>query len=118
MRRPPARDGAATQPSGVLRPRSRDYWPLTPSAHGLGEEIIAGSNERFRVADVVPFVEEDECGSSGCYRSRPPSDSPELWIGVGIDAVKFIFQGVVELADAVRDVAVVLLIGPMPEQVA
>ena len=25
-----------------------------------GEEIIAGSNERFRVLDVVPFEEEDE----------------------------------------------------------
>jgi hypothetical protein len=25
-----------------------------------GEEIIAGSNERFRVLDVVPFDEEDE----------------------------------------------------------
>ena len=26
----------------------------------LGEEIIAGSNEHFRVVDVVPFEEEDE----------------------------------------------------------
>jgi hypothetical protein len=26
----------------------------------LGEEIIAGSNEHFRVVDVVPFDEEDE----------------------------------------------------------
>jgi hypothetical protein len=26
----------------------------------VGEEIIAGSNERFRVLDVVPFEEEDE----------------------------------------------------------
>ena len=26
----------------------------------VGEEIIAGSNEHFRVADVVPFDEEDE----------------------------------------------------------
>jgi hypothetical protein len=25
-----------------------------------GEEIIAGSNERFRVVAVVPFKEEDE----------------------------------------------------------
>jgi hypothetical protein len=25
-----------------------------------GEEIIAGSNHRFRVLDVVPFEEEDE----------------------------------------------------------
>ena len=25
-----------------------------------GEEIIAGSNERFRVLNVVPFDEEDE----------------------------------------------------------
>jgi len=25
-----------------------------------GEEIIAGSNEHFRVVDVVPFAEEDE----------------------------------------------------------
>ncbi len=25
-----------------------------------GEEIIAGTNERFRVLDVVPFEEEDE----------------------------------------------------------
>jgi len=25
-----------------------------------GEEIIAGSNQRFRVVDVVPFEEEDE----------------------------------------------------------
>ena len=25
-----------------------------------GEEIIAGSNVRFRVLDVVPFEEEDE----------------------------------------------------------
>jgi hypothetical protein len=25
-----------------------------------GEEIIAGSTERFRVLDVVPFDEEDE----------------------------------------------------------
>jgi hypothetical protein len=25
-----------------------------------GEEIIAGSNEHFRVLDVVPFEEEDE----------------------------------------------------------
>jgi hypothetical protein len=25
-----------------------------------GEEIIAGSNQRFRVLDVVPFVDEDE----------------------------------------------------------
>ena len=25
-----------------------------------GEEIIAGSNRRFRVLDVVPFEEEDE----------------------------------------------------------
>ena len=25
-----------------------------------GEEIIAGSNQRFRVLDVVPFEEEDE----------------------------------------------------------
>jgi hypothetical protein len=24
------------------------------------EEIIAGSNQRFRVVDVVPFEEEDE----------------------------------------------------------
>jgi hypothetical protein len=24
-----------------------------------GEEIIAGSNQRFRVVDVVPFEEED-----------------------------------------------------------
>ena len=26
----------------------------------VGEEIIAGSNQRFRVVDVVPFAEEDE----------------------------------------------------------
>ena len=25
-----------------------------------GEEIIAGSNQRFRVVEVVPFEEEDE----------------------------------------------------------
>ena len=25
-----------------------------------GEEIIAGSNQRFRVLDVVPFAQEDE----------------------------------------------------------
>ena len=25
-----------------------------------GEEIIAGSNEHFRVVDVVPFEEEDD----------------------------------------------------------
>ena len=25
-----------------------------------GEEIIAGSNQRFRVVDVVPFDEDDE----------------------------------------------------------
>jgi hypothetical protein len=26
----------------------------------VDEEIIAGSNQRFRVVDVVPFEEEDE----------------------------------------------------------
>ena len=26
----------------------------------LGEEIIAGGNQHFRVVDVVPFSEEDE----------------------------------------------------------
>jgi len=34
-----------------------------------GEEIIAGTNELFRVLGVVPFEEEDESPSSGCSRS-------------------------------------------------
>ena len=32
------------------------------------EEIIAGSNERFRVVDVVPFAEEDESRFVGLLR--------------------------------------------------
>jgi hypothetical protein len=32
----------------------------------LDEEIIAGNNQRFRVLDVVPFDEDDECRSSDC----------------------------------------------------
>ena len=33
-----------------------------------GEEIIAGSNRRFRVLDVVPFEEEDESPFVGLLR--------------------------------------------------
>ena len=31
----------------------------------LGEEILAGNNQRFRVVDVVPFEEEDESSFVG-----------------------------------------------------
>jgi hypothetical protein len=34
--------------------------PLLAMMIKPGEEIVAGSNERFRVLDVVPFEEEDE----------------------------------------------------------
>lgn len=33
-----------------------------------GEKIIAGSNQRFRVLDVVPFDEEDESPFVGLLR--------------------------------------------------
>jgi hypothetical protein len=33
-----------------------------------GEEIIAGSNEHFRVVDVVPFDEEDQSPFVGLLR--------------------------------------------------
>jgi hypothetical protein len=38
-----------------------------------GQEILVGNGLRFRVLDVVPFDEEDESRSSGCYRSKPSS---------------------------------------------
>jgi hypothetical protein len=43
-----------------------------------GEEIIAGSNERFRVVAVVPFDEEDDSPFVGFCRSKPlPSVGPQ-----------------------------------------
>jgi hypothetical protein len=43
-----------------------------------GEGIIAGSNQRFRVVDVVLFAEEDESPFVGCYRSRRPDVSHQV----------------------------------------
>jgi hypothetical protein len=37
-----------------------------------GEEIIGGSNQRFRVLDVVLFEDRTSRRASGCYRSRRP----------------------------------------------
>jgi hypothetical protein len=46
------------------KPHSPDGDDLGEAVYGqtikVGEEIIAGSNQRFRVVDVVPFAEEDE----------------------------------------------------------
>jgi hypothetical protein len=46
------------------RLRSPDWDDLGEATYAQlikpGEEIIAGSNEHFRVVDVVPFEEEDE----------------------------------------------------------
>jgi hypothetical protein len=38
------------------------------------EEIIAGSNQRFRVVDVVPFDEEDESLFVGRLRVEAASN--------------------------------------------
>jgi hypothetical protein len=37
-----------------------------------GEEIIAGSNQRFRVVDVVPFDEQDESPFVGLLQVEAP----------------------------------------------
>ena len=48
---------ASFSPSG---PGTEETCLGTGSTRPTGEEIIAGSNQRFRVVAVVPFEEEDE----------------------------------------------------------